>query len=93
VETASSGSDALAAFQTGKFDLVIIDYEMPGMKGDKVAAAIRAVAPQEPIILMTGYGESLRLSGDFPLAVNLVIGKPFASEELRKAVRQATAGG
>jgi CheY-like chemotaxis protein len=90
VEAATSGQGALAAFQTGKFDLTIIDYEMPVMKGDKLAAAIKALAPQQPIIMMTAYGEALRLAGDFPLAVDLVMSKPFDLQELREAVRQTT---
>ena len=90
VEAAASGQGALAAFQTGKFDLIVIDYEMPGMKGDKLAAAIKALAPQQPIIMMTAYGEALRFSGEFPLAVDLVMSKPFDLQELRKTVRQTT---
>jgi DNA-binding response OmpR family regulator len=88
VESVADGDAALATFQVGKFDLLIIDYEMPGMKGDKLAASIRAVAPQQPILMMTAYGESLRLGGEFPLAVNQVIGKPFNSQEVRAAVQQ-----
>ncbi len=90
VEIATSGQDALAAFKPGKFDLIILDYEMPGMKGDKVAAAMKVLAPEQPILLITGYGEQLRLAGNFPLAVNLVITKPFDMEELQEAVRQLT---
>jgi CheY-like chemotaxis protein len=91
VRTATSGQDALAAFQTGEFDLIIIDYEMPGMKGDKLAAAIRVLAPQQSIIMITAYGESLRLAGNFPLAVDMAMSKPFDLQELREAVRQLTA--
>jgi CheY-like chemotaxis protein len=91
VESATSSNGALAAFQTGKFDLVILDYEMPGMKGDKLAAAIKAKAPQQPILMITAHGESLRHSGDFPLAVDLVLSKPFGLQELREAVRQVAA--
>ncbi len=91
VAVATGGQAALAAFQAGKFDLVIIDYEMPGMRGDKLAAAIKALAPQQPIIMMTAYGEALRFSGEFPLAVDTVMGKPFDPQELRKAVRQTAA--
>lgn len=88
VETATSSQQALDVFQRTKFDLVIVDYEMPVMKGDKLAGAIKTLAPQQLIIMMTGYGESLRFAGSFPLAVDLVISKPFTSEEFREAVRK-----
>ena len=91
VEIVSSGNDALSAIQIGKFDLIIIDYEMPVMKGDTLAAAIKAHAPQQPIIMITGHPEKLRLAGNFPLAVNLVISKPFDVQEIREAVRKVTA--
>lgn len=90
VETVTSGQEALDAFQRGKFDLVVIDYEMPVMKGDKLAAAIKALAPQQAIIMITGYGEALRFGGSFPLAVDMVIGKPFSLEEFREAVCRLT---
>ena len=90
IETATSGHDALAAIQTGKFDLIIIDYEMPVMKGDQVAASIKAKAPQQPIIMITGHTEALRLAGNFPLTVDLVINKPFDIQEIREAVRKIT---
>ena len=91
IETATSSQDALATFQAGKFDLVIIDYLMPGMKGDKLAAAIKALTPQQPIIMLTAYGEKLRFEGDFPLLVDRVMTKPFDLRELREAVRQIIA--
>jgi len=88
VEIATSGHDALAAIQRGNFDLIILDYEMPGTKGDAIAAAIKAKAPQQSIIMITGHTEALRLAGDFPLAVDQVITKPFDMQELREAVRK-----
>jgi two-component system, cell cycle response regulator CpdR len=91
VRTAASGQEALAIFQTAKFDVVIIDYQMPDIKGDKLAAAIRALVPQQSIIMITAYGERLRLAGDFPLAVDMVMSKPFAIEELREAVHRLAA--
>jgi hypothetical protein len=40
--------------------------------------------------MMTAYGETLRLAGSFPLAVDLVIRKPFDVQGFREAVRQLT---
>ncbi len=47
------------------------------MKGDKLAEAVKALALQQPILMLTAFGESLRLEANFPLAVDLVMGKPF----------------
>ena len=88
VEIANSGHDALTAVQRSKFDLIIIDYEMPGNKGDAIAAEIKTKAPQQLIIMITGHTEALRLAGNYPLAVDQVITKPFDMQELREAVRK-----
>jgi len=88
VETVANARDALAAFAPGKFDLIIIDYEMPDSKGDKLAAGIKAQAPQQPILMITAYAETLRLAGSFPLSVDLVMSKPFDIREFRDAVLQ-----
>ena len=90
VVIAASGAEALLAYRVGRFDLLITDYEMPVMKGDKLAAAIKKLAPHQPIILITAYSESLRASGDFPLAVDAVISKPFEVQEFRDTVRKLT---
>jgi CheY-like chemotaxis protein len=88
VETAGNAQEALAAYESGKFDVVVIDYDMPGTKGDKLASTIKAIAPQQPIIMVTAYGESLRLAGNFPLAVERVISKPFDLQEFRDVVQE-----
>ena len=46
VKTAGNGKEALAIFEQEPFDLVITDFEMPAMKGDELAAAIKARVPQ-----------------------------------------------
>ncbi len=91
VTTATSGQEGLALFQSGQFDLVITDYRMPDLKGDQLAAAIRGLKPNQRILMITAYGESLLLSGDSPLAVDRVLSKPFELQELRDVVHQLTA--
>ena len=86
VETAASGEAALDLFQKGRFDLIIVDYQMPGMNGDVLAAAIKALDPHQPIVLMTAYAESLEAASAPLPGVDLVISKPFDFQELRDAV-------
>ncbi len=86
VETAASGQAALALFQKSRFDLIIVDYEVPGMNGDELAAAIKALAPHQPVLMITAYPETLAASGNPLVGVDLVLSKPFDLQELRRAV-------
>ena len=90
VETASNGKEALAMFDKEKFDLVITDYAMPNMKGDELAAAIKARAPGQPVVMITAYAEMLQSSGNPLTGVDFVISKPFLLENLREAIAKVT---
>jgi CheY-like chemotaxis protein len=86
IETAANGQQALALFEVGKFDVILTDYEMPIMKGDRLAAAIKALAPNQAIGMVTGYAETMQsLGGSLP-GVDLVLLKPFGLDALRQAV-------
>jgi CheY-like chemotaxis protein len=90
VETASSGKDALAMLEKTQFDLVITDFEMPEMKGDELAAAIKARAPNQRVVMITAYAEMLQAS-DNPLSgIDHIISKPFLLENLREAIAKVT---
>ena len=82
VEVATSAGAALSLYQKDKFDLVFTDYAMPGMRGDELADAIKAVAPDQPIMMITGYTPELTSLR----SVDFVLGKPFELEDLREAV-------
>src|SRR5438445_6786846 len=57
VVVVNGGSEALQAFEVSKFDLVITDFEMPGMKGDELAAELRARVPTQKILMLTAHKE------------------------------------
>ena len=90
VETASNGRDALILFDQGKFDLVITDFAMPTMKGDELAAAIKARSPKQPVVMITAYAEMLQTSGNALSGVDFVISKPFLLDNLREAISKVT---
>ena len=62
ITTALHGQEALELFSAGAFDLVITDYRMPKMDGFELIKSIRALAPAEPIILISGYAEALGMT-------------------------------
>jgi CheY-like chemotaxis protein len=82
VETTNSSQEALGIFESGRFDLVFTDFAMPGMNGHQLAAAIKAGAPDQPIVMITGHAGTLLPSPD----VDFVVSKPFGLENLREAI-------
>ena len=82
VETTNSSQEALGIFESGRFDVVFTDFAMPGMNGHQLAAAIKAGAPDQPIVMITGHAGTLLPSPD----VDFVVSKPFGLENLREAI-------
>lgn len=55
VLTASDGQQGLALFDQHQVDLVVLDYYMPGLNGEQVAAELRRRAADVPIIFLSAY--------------------------------------
>ncbi len=55
VATADSGEAAVARVQAGRFDAVLMDIKMPGLNGVQALRAIKFLAPEIPVIMMTAY--------------------------------------
>lgn len=88
-EIALRGDEALELFRGNAFDLVITDQSMPGMNGVQLAAAIKNISPETPVILLTGFGDEMQAAGGLPPGVDLVLGKPVSHADLRHAIFQA----
>ncbi|HUR44381.1 MAG TPA: response regulator [Candidatus Saccharimonadales bacterium] len=80
-DIAASGEEAWEKVQTRNFDLVMTDYNMPGMKGDQLAKAIKSRHPHQPILLLTGFA---RAASAFQ--VDLIVEKPCSMQKLREAL-------
>ena len=86
VHTVGSAAEALAVCEKESFDVVILDYLMPVMKGDALAVTLRERYPQLPIIMITADAE--KLAAPKPVGVDVLMGKPFRMDELREAVNK-----
>ncbi len=86
VVTATDGREGKRAFRKGDFDLVITDRAMPVMSGDQLAALIRRISPNMPIILLTGFGDMMATTGESPSGINLILSKPITLRKLRRAI-------
>jgi two-component system, cell cycle sensor histidine kinase and response regulator CckA len=90
---AANGHDALSliAVRSSEIRLVVSDMVMPGMGGMELATRLRTIAPQTPVLLMTGYTEeAITRNGDRPHD-GLIIEKPFSQHTMLEKVRGALA--
>jgi CheY-like chemotaxis protein len=62
IATASSGEEALERLVGDPFDLVVTDYKMQSMDGLELIVRLRKQSPDLPIILISGFVDSLGLS-------------------------------
>ena len=89
--TAHAAPDAaLAAVRADPhgFDLVVTDFNMPGKSGLDVARAVRAIRPDLPVAIISGYiTDQLRAEAEGG-GVRALIFKPNAVEELCDAVQR-----
>jgi|SRR5271169_4416744 len=90
VVTADNGREALALFEQNRFDLVITDYKMPGMKGDELALALKARRPGQPVVMLTAHAEMIKTETVPLTGVDQLVSKPFQLVDLREAIQKAT---
>jgi len=81
--------EAIENFDPRKYDMVITDLEMPVMNGQEFAEKIKAVAPQIPIILLSGWFIDLSEEKDLAMTIDHTITKPFTVEEIQRAIAKA----
>ncbi|OGO73964.1 MAG: DNA-binding response regulator [Chloroflexi bacterium RIFOXYC12_FULL_59_14] len=81
VLNAANGLEALAVFENGQVDLVILDIMMPHLDGLETARRIRA-GSRVPIIILTAMGEEADKVRAFALGADDYLTKPFGVGEL-----------
>ena len=90
VETANDGREGLQRFLGGRFDVVLLDQAMPEMNGSQVAAAIKEMTPNKPVVLVTGFGDMMQAVEEKPAGVDLILSKPVTLSQFREALAEVT---
>jgi PAS domain S-box-containing protein len=87
---ASDGEEAVAQFAAhrGRIALCLLDVVMPRKNGREAAEAIRAMVPQVPILLASGYAADVLEERGHGGSLHDVIAKPIAPAELLQRVRE-----
>ena len=91
ITSRTSSIEALEAFRAGpdKFDLVITDMAMPHMPGDKLAVELIRIRPRIPILLCTGFSESMSEDKIKNLGIRGFVLKPIIIKDLARKIREA----
>ncbi len=94
VVVAGNGREALAAFEAGSFDLILMDVQMPEMDGFEATRAIRereqAMGTHLPILAMTASAMKGDQERCLAAGMDGYVSKPFRPDELYRAVEGIT---
>ena len=92
VKGANRGEQAVEIMKREPFDLMVLDYKMPGMSGFEVYEVAKQLHPQMAVILVTGHGTPEMLNEAHRLGFKAILLKPFTSDELRSTVEKVLGG-
>lgn len=83
------GLRALGLLATRRYELLIADLQMPGNTQFELVEQLEQIAPEVPVILVTGYPTLASAIRAVELPVVAYLVKPFDFDELLKHVRKA----
>ncbi len=94
VTVKTSSLEALETFKAGphEFDLVITDQTMPHLTGADLAQEMLRLRPDMPIILCTGFSESINAEEARALGIRRFLLKPLVAREIAEVVREVLGG-
>ena len=91
VKGANRGETAVELLRKERFDLMVLDYKMPGMTGFDVYQQAKALYPDLAVVLVTGHGSPEVVTEANRLGFDSILLKPFTSDELRGTVEKVLA--
>jgi DNA-binding response OmpR family regulator len=87
LEMVHNGEDASEYLSMGTYDLVVLDWSMPGRTGVEVLRQYRAQGGQTPIIMLTGNATIREKEEGLDSGADDYLTKPFSTKELSARVR------
>jgi DNA-binding response OmpR family regulator len=87
VDLAPDGADALTKARVVRYDVLVLDRDLPGLHGDQVCRAVRGERPETGILMLTAAGELADLVEGLSLGADDYLAKPFRFAELVARIR------
>jgi DNA-binding response OmpR family regulator len=82
VDLAPDGSDALLKARVVRYDVLVLDRDLPGLHGDEVCRVVRGERPETGILMLTAAGALEDLVQGLSLGADDYLAKPFRFAEL-----------
>ena len=89
IDKAGGGKAALEALSAKPVDLVLLDYQMPGMNGIEALNEIKKKDPELPVIMITAYGTIERAVEAIKSGADDFVTKPFDPDHLAMVVKKS----
>jgi two-component system, OmpR family, response regulator VanR len=87
VDLAPDGTEALVKSHVVRYDVVVLDRDLPGIHGDDVCRIVRGERPQTGILMLTAAGTLDDLVDGLSLGADDYLAKPFRFAELVARIR------
>lgn len=86
VDRAFEGPEALEKMQFGSYDLVILDWQLPGMDGINICQNYRTGGGKAPVLMLTGRTDPKEQKRASEAGANGFVSKPFKLEDLENNI-------
>jgi DNA-binding response OmpR family regulator len=87
VDIAPDGEDALVKSRVVRYDVLVLDRELPGLHGDEVCRSVRDEQPDTGILMLTAAGTLDDVVTGLSIGADDYLAKPFRFAELVARIR------
>jgi len=88
VKTAVNGHQAIQILNSSPIDLVLTDMAMPHMNGLDLSRQIKAIRPDLPIILCTGFSSEVNAERSAGAGIDRIVMKPYRPRDIGAVIRE-----
>ena len=88
---AATAEQALAYLSVERYDVVVTDYQMPGLSGLDLLAHVKETQKDTPVILISGLATKERAQQLIEMGAFDYVVKPFTLSEIENVVKKALA--
>lgn len=90
IKVAHTALEAVSAAQQENFDIAFLDIIIPEEDGIKVLEDMKAVSPQLPVVMMSGFSVEEKRQRAKELGALMCLKKPLEVEDIYKVIKEAT---